>query len=411
MAPRYLPRIVPLLALLAVAAAVLPPTPAQGGSSAAALKSRVDTALRGIGASHVDYVIEDSAIGAVRRHAATATAPASNEKLFTAIAALHLLSPGFRYATQVRTTAPIVNHTIDGDLILVGAGDPTLTFGSLLAMAKRLHALGLRHVSGHLLVDDSRYSHRTIVSGWKHKFVPEETGTVDAFSLDGNQWRHGKSFVADPTPYNAAIWRKELRHAHITVARRTTIQRTPPNTLRLLTHHSATLGVIIAGMLRDSVNFYAEMILREIGAFRSGHGGPATGVAAVRATARDLKLPLGTVHDGSGLSYTDRASPATITAWLDRIKTTTYYNTVYSGLPLSCTTGTLKGRLCGPNVRGRIRAKTGTLNHVSTLSGYLTTNSGHTVTFSILVSGFPDSQYGRIYRHVDAALAQVSIHG
>jgi D-alanyl-D-alanine carboxypeptidase/D-alanyl-D-alanine-endopeptidase (penicillin-binding protein 4) len=407
-----LTRVAPLSLLLAVlAAVVVVPTPAHAGSSAAALKSRIDGALRGIGARQVDYKIEDTGVGTLRRHAATDTAPASNEKLFTAIAALHFLTPGFRYATRVRSTAPILGHVIAGDLVLVGAGDPTLTFADLLRMAKRLRALGLHRVTGHLIVDDSRYSHRTVVAGWKRKFVPEETGTVDAFSLNGNTWRSGRSFEADPTPYNAAIWRKQLARVHITVGRRTEILPAPAGTLPLVIHRSATLATIIASMLTDSVNFYGEMIFRELGAFHSGHGSPSTGVAALRAAARQLRLPLGTVYDGSGLSYSDRQSPSTIVAWLDRIRSTAYYNTIRSGLPLACRTGTLKYRMCGPNLRGRVRAKTGTLNHVSALSGYFPTKSGHFVTFSILVSGFRDSEYNRIYRHVDAALATIATHG
>jgi len=159
------------------------------------------------------------------------------------------------------------------------------------------------------------------------------------------------------------------------------------------------------------VNFNAEMMLREIGALRTGHGSPASGLAAVRAAAHQLHVPIDTIHDGSGLSYTDRTSPATLVAWLNRIRTASYYGTVYYGLPLSCSSGTLRYRLCGPNVRDRIRAKTGTLDHVSALSGYFETKNGHQVTFSVLVSGFPNSHYARIYDHVDAALAAVATRG
>lgn len=402
---------VALAAVAAVATSAAVPSATAAPRSAISLQSRINEALRGVGASHVDYRFAIAGVGTLNRTSTAQTAPASNEKLFTAIAALNVLSPDFRYATTVSSTAPIVQHAIDGDLVLRGAGDPTLTFTNLLTMAKRLHAQGLRHVTGHLIVDDTRYGHRTRVSGWKHKFVPVESGTVDAFSLDQNEWRDGASFDADPTPANSAIWRKELHRAHITVAKRTEIAPQPATAQPLLTHNSAPLHSIIKVMLSDSINFYAEMLLRELGAERSGHGSPSTGVAALRATAGELMLPLDTVHDGSGLSYADRTSPATLVTWLDRIRTAPYFSTVYDGLPRSCATGTLKDRLCGPNVRGRVRAKTGTLNHVSSLSGYFETQSGHHVTFSVLVSGFPDSSYNRIYHHVDSAVAQVSRHG
>jgi D-alanyl-D-alanine carboxypeptidase/D-alanyl-D-alanine-endopeptidase (penicillin-binding protein 4) len=403
-----------LLSIVAIAGTTLSSASAVaavGATTASSVQSRVDSALRGIGASHVDYRIDIDGVGVLDRHASTLTAPASNEKLFTAISALHLLGPDFHYETKVLSTAPIRHHAIDGDLILVGAGDPTLSFSNLVHMAKRLHAKHLTHVTGHLIVDDTRYGKTTRVSGWKHKFVPEESGTVDAFSLNENEWRSGASFESNPTPYNARIWRSELKRAHITVAKRVLVKKAPLNASHLLTHRSASLGAIIEDTLSNSLNFNAEMVLREIGAQRSGHGSPSSGVAAVRATARQLHLPIDTIHDGSGLSYSDRSKPATLVAWLERARTASYYPSIYYGLPLSCRSGTLRYRLCGRNVAGRIRAKTGTLDHVSTLSGYFETKTGHQVTFSVLVSGFPNSRYSRVYDHVDAALAAVAIHG
>ena len=101
--------------------------------------------------------------------------------------------------------------------MLRGSGDPTLTVAILRSLAERLHAKGLRHVTGRLIVDDTRYSHTTRAPGWKHTFVPEETGTVDAFTVDDNEWRGGAAFNADPTVDNAALWRHELKKSHITV--------------------------------------------------------------------------------------------------------------------------------------------------------------------------------------------------
>jgi D-alanyl-D-alanine carboxypeptidase/D-alanyl-D-alanine-endopeptidase (penicillin-binding protein 4) len=144
---------------------------------------------------------------------------------------------------------------------------------------------------------------------------------------------------------------------------------------------------------------------------RTGHGSAASGIATERSVAHALGLPLGTVHDGSGLSYTDRETPATIEAWLLKLKTLPFYDTVFFGLPLSCATGTLENRMCGPNVRDRVRAKTGTLDHVSDLSGYFEAESGRAVTFSILASGFSDNNYTKIYNHVDAALGAISRSG
>jgi D-alanyl-D-alanine carboxypeptidase/D-alanyl-D-alanine-endopeptidase (penicillin-binding protein 4) len=389
--------------IITIASMVLAAPGAQASPSKPHLAAEIRKALRHSTARHLDYRINDTAYGNFSRSPHRASAPASNEKLFTTITLLHLVGPQFRYRTKVFATAPLVGHTIDGDLVVRGSGDPTLTRTGLLDIAKRLHAKGIHHVTGHLVVDDSRYSHQTVVAGWKHSFVPVESGPVSAFTVDHNEWRRGASYDSDPTPGNAKLFRTVLHHAHIRVGRRTEVARKPAGAKLLLLHRSPDLATIVDGTLTDSINFDAEMMLREAGAQRSGHGSPATGIAAVKALAHQLGLPFGAAHDGSGLSYADRETPATITRWLLALRSMQIYTTVYFALPLSCETGTLEHRLCGPNVRGQVRAKTGTLTHISALSGYVTSKSGHPVTFSFLATGVRN--FTKLYAKVDAAVA------
>jgi serine-type D-Ala-D-Ala carboxypeptidase/endopeptidase (penicillin-binding protein 4) len=407
-------------ASLFVALAVLPLScllvatspPAHASSATRSLATRIAAAFHGSTVNHVDYRIEIAGGATISHHANRGSAPASNQKLFTTITLLQMLGHRFRYATTVSGTSRIgAGGTLNGDLVLIGSGDPTLTISDLDLMARQLHAKGLRHVSGRLIVDDSLYSHRTRVNGWKHSFVPVETGTVDAFTVDDNEWRGGASFDADPTHDNALLWRKALKKAHVSVSGRTTIELAPTGLHRLLTHHSPDLGAIVDDTLTNSVNFNAEMMLREAGATLTGYGSPTTGIEAEQAIANELGLPLGTVHDGSGLSDTDRETAATIVRWLNMLKTLGIYHTVYYALPISCYTGTLLGRLCGPNVRGKVRAKTGSIDHIAALSGYTRTNSGRDVTFSFLLSGFKDSNFTRVLDHLDAAVAVIVRNG
>jgi serine-type D-Ala-D-Ala carboxypeptidase/endopeptidase (penicillin-binding protein 4) len=403
------------VALLALGSpALLTATPSAGSpaSTASRLAADVHKALKGSTAEHLDYRIDISGVGTISHDANRLSAPASNEKLFTTITLLQLLGPDFRYKTTVSGTSSIVDGTLDGDLVLRGSGDPTLTKSDLHMFAKRLHAKGLRHVTGNLIVDDTRYSHATRAPGWKHDFVPEESGTVDAFTIDHNVWRGGRSFDADPTPDNAALWRKALKKSHITVRGRTRITAAPATSVNLVTHRSIDLAGLTDATLTYSINFDAEMMLREAGAQLSGHGSPSTGVAAVDAAAKHLGLPIGTVHDGSGLSYADRESPATIVNWLTAIRdlsAPTTYDTVYFALPLGCETGTLENRLCGPNVKGKVRAKTGTLDHVSALSGYVTAKSGDRVVFSFLLSGLKN--FAKAYKRIDSAIGVIVREG
>jgi D-alanyl-D-alanine carboxypeptidase/D-alanyl-D-alanine-endopeptidase (penicillin-binding protein 4) len=391
---------------------VAPPAAGAPRTTTKRLSSEVQQALKHSSSKHVDYAINISNVGTISHDADRLSAPASNEKLFTIITLLQLLGPDFRYDTTVSGTSDVVSGTLDGDLVLRGSGDPTLTKDDLHRFAKRLHARGLRHVTGHLIVDDTRYSHQTLAPGWKHDFVPEESGTVDAFTIDHNVWRGGRAFDADPTPDNARLWRKVLKKSHISVAGSTRIEAAPPTPVLLVTHHSIDLATLIDATLTYSINFDAEMMLREAGAQLTGHGTPTTGIEAVDDAAKKLGLAIGTVHDGSGLSYTDREAPSTILDWLTTIRDLpdpTTYDTVFFAMPLACRTGTLENRLCGPHVKGKVRAKTGTLDHISALSGYVTANSGDRVAFSFLLSGIKN--FTKAYNRVDAAIGVIVRNG
>jgi serine-type D-Ala-D-Ala carboxypeptidase/endopeptidase (penicillin-binding protein 4) len=414
---RMLPRsrvLVVLALALSSAVAFAAPTSARPASAASSLSARVAKAIKGSTASHFDYQISVAGLGTISRGATHSSAPASNEKLFTTATILNRLGPTFRYTTPVSATASIAaNGTLHGDLVITGSGDPTLTTTDLHGLAKQLRRHGLKHVTGRLIVDDSRYSHTTLARGWKRKFLPDESGPVDAFTVNHNEWRGGASFDRNPSRDNAGLWRKVLKKAHITVRGKTTVRHEAVPLRTLVIHHSESLGAVVAGTLTYSINFDAEMMLREAGAQRSGHGSLATGIAAIRAEGHALGVNPGTMYDGSGLSYDDRETPAVVQDWLSalRDRQPSVYSTIYYGVPVSCTSGTLHTRLCGKNVRGRVRAKTGTLDHVTALSGYTTTLSGQQVTFSFLVSGFKDSHFGKVESRVDKAIAAVVIHG
>jgi D-alanyl-D-alanine carboxypeptidase/D-alanyl-D-alanine-endopeptidase (penicillin-binding protein 4) len=359
----------------------------------------VRNALRHSTAKHADYKISIAGIGTISHSPNTSSAPASNEKIFTTGALLARVGPTYRYDTQVFGAAQPVDGTLDGDLVLVGSGDPTLTRGNLGGLAHRLYASGLRRVTGRLVIDDSRYSHDTRAPGWKHDFLPDESGAVDAFSVNNDDWESGAAFLADPSVANAGLWRAALKAAGIHVAGATDIGLAPVNLVPLAAHSSRPLSAIVKVTLHESINYYAEMMLRELGWQYSGRGSRASGTAALRKYARGVSLPVGNVLDGSGLSYRDRETPGNFIAWLTREATLPSYAALYDGLAVSCSSsGTLRYRLCGAHVKGRVHAKTGTLDNITSLSGYTRTEGGKDVTFSFLFSGA---------RSVDTANARI----
>lgn len=393
------------LAALPLTFAVLAATPSTAGvsrSSAATVADHVRQAMSGSTARHADYRFVVDGLGTVSHHAATQTAPASTEKLLTAVTLLEQVGADFHYATSVFGSTPLVGHRLDGDLVLKGSGDPTLTRADLAQLAQRVHRAGVHQVTGHVVVDDSRYGHTTIAPGWKSSFVPTETGPVDAFTVDRNTWRHGRSFDANPSHANAVLWRDALRKAHVKVHSAVRVEPAPLALTPIATHNSGPLREIVARTLTVSDNFYAEMMLREAGAERNGHGTRGSGVRAVQNEATAIGVRIGRVYDGSGLSYRDRESPATLIAWLQAAQQLTSYPTLYASLPVSCRTGTLEHRLCGKHVGGKVHAKTGTLNGINALAGWATTRHGRVMTFAVLLSGERSSYRG--LAHLDAAV-------
>jgi D-alanyl-D-alanine carboxypeptidase/D-alanyl-D-alanine-endopeptidase (penicillin-binding protein 4) len=181
----------------------------------------------------------------------------------------------------------------------------------------------------------------------------------------------------------------------------------PATPVPLVSHESRPLSKIVSMTLRESINYYAEMMLRELGFQYSGHGSRASGIAAIRNYAKGLGLPVGRLEDGSGLSYDNRETPGTFIAWLAKLPTQPLtYRTVYDGLATSCSPdGTLKYRMCGPRMKHRVHAKTGTLTHITSLSGYTETERNRFVIFSFVFSGVRSVTTAN--RHIDAALGAI----
>jgi PBP4 family serine-type D-alanyl-D-alanine carboxypeptidase len=142
----------------------------------------------------------------------------------------------------------------------------------------------------------------------------------------------------------------------------------------LVTIYSPRLTEILEFMDHNSDNFTAEMLLKAIGAQKSGYGTTADGAAVVRRVLGDAGVPLAGVRiaDGSGLSRWDRVTGQEIGALLLAIwRNPTFRAVVLGALPVAGESGTLADRMTTPPALGIVRAKTGTTDIASALSGYV----------------------------------------
>lgn len=311
--------------------------------------------------------------------------PASNQKLWTAAGARLLLPSEFTFPTAFYTTGSISNGVLSGDLVVVGGGDPTITTAgkthSLDALAETIKERGILRIDGRVVIDETRFDTVRTPGGWE-PWQLEFVGPLSAFMVDWNNIRKEVEFMEQPTLKNAERFIERLSKAGVEVARGPAVEPKPPGATLLFTESAGSLTKLLTFMLSESDNVMSESFVREIGWRVKGRGTTPDGLAAIdEAIAARLCLPRqGINDDGSGVSHYSRHSARYFRTLLEVLPTSDL-------LAVSGKTGTLKSRLSAPDVAGRVAAKTGTVRGGRSLSGYATTASGRTATFSILANG------------------------
>jgi D-alanyl-D-alanine carboxypeptidase/D-alanyl-D-alanine-endopeptidase (penicillin-binding protein 4) len=171
-----------------------------------------------------------------------------------------------------------------------------------------------------------------------------------------------------------------------------TVASPVPTRVVLADHTSPPLTEAIKVVNKDSKNLHAEMLLRTLGRVRNNQGSLEAGLAALNsfATQQVGILPGETYFsDGSGLSRGDLMAPQAAVKLLLYMTTSPNYQAFYNSLPISGLDGTLAHRLLSDDVKGRIHAKTGSVEHVNTLSGYMDLPSGKRLVFSTMLNNHP----------------------
>jgi PBP4 family serine-type D-alanyl-D-alanine carboxypeptidase len=178
----------------------------------------------------------------------------------------------------------------------------------------------------------------------------------------------------------------------------------------LARHESAPFSVIAAYFLKNSQNFAAEMVLKTLGRSAGGEGTTDAGRRVVLDTLTSWGIPADSVVvvDGSGLSRYNYVTSQTIVAVLKRMWMDDRHRTPFTAsLAVAGRDGTLDKRMRGTALEGRVEAKTGTLSNVRALSGYLETQSGDVLVFSMIANHFT-AKSAEIDAIVERALARLA---
>jgi D-alanyl-D-alanine carboxypeptidase/D-alanyl-D-alanine-endopeptidase (penicillin-binding protein 4) len=365
---------------IACSAALLPATSVQ----ASGLCDQMQGWLTRGGGQASGLLVVDSETGQVvcARAAGTQRPLASNMKLFTTSTALTRLGPDSRIPTRVFSDGQLDSKgVLHGSLYLQGGGDPALgtpTFydsylaglgTNLFALKPQIRAAGIRAVTGRLYADDTIFDRLRGVADSGYATSPY-IGPLSGLAFDsGFAGSTAAGFSSDPAKLAATKLARALRGAGIRITPKVALGATPPGSDQIAVVRSPTLSQIVNTTDVYSDNFFAEMLLKLLGARFGGTGSTAAGAAVVERFARQLGSGVHAV-DGSGLTRSGRASPSQVVALLQAMRGSPVHDEFIQDLALAGEEGTVADRMHGTPAAGHCRTKTGTLTGVSNLSGY-----------------------------------------
>lgn len=207
--------------------------------------------------------------------------------------------------------------------------------------------------------------------------------------------------VDDPAKFAARVFEQALEDQGVRVSKRAIATAQVPLTAKIVTaHDSPALSTVLRAMNKESDNYIAESVLKTLGAETRGPGvtTPATwaeGTAAVTTALGKIGLPPGTYRadNGSGLFDASTVSPHQLVTLLRAARKDYRIGPdLVASLPTGGVDGTLAKRWRDHAARGRVRAKTGTLNAVVSLAGYVGVDEAHPIAFAIVCNDVPQGQ-------------------
>lgn len=370
------------------------PAPARA-LSPAALTVKLTRELRLAGPSSGAYAVDlDSGRALVSIRASVARPPASVNKLFTTSTALARLGPDATFDTAVLRKGTA--------LYVRGAGDPTLSTARLSQLARSV-ASEVDDASA-VVGDETLFDQRRGSFDSGFALDSDVEGQLGALVVDRG-YTHGR-FQPFPGLFAAGRFTAALRAAKVHVGG-TRVGATPGDAEEVAVTPSATVQRLIAATNVPSDNFYAEMLLKDLGAREGSAGTTAQGADVVERYLGTLGVHA-TVVDGSGLSRADRAAPSQVVGLLKALDRDSLGATFTGSLAVTGRSGTVAKRMRGTAASGACRVKTGTLRGVSNLAGVCATRGGRRVAFAWLMSGVNPVGARRIQDRMTAALASVS---
>lgn len=432
-----------------------------GASVHAELPASVADALKNAGipqqsvAVYVQAVASESPL--VRYNANQSLNPASVMKLVTTNAALELLTPTYRWKTEVYKNGQVTNGVLDGDLIIKGYGDPNFKAQEFWRLLMSLQQAGIKQIKGDFIIDKSVFEKN---AGDNNTFDDETwrayNATPTAFLVNGRSTSF--KFSAEEGNVNIAqefelpelkiinkmtlkqgacgAWRNNMRYIVNTFDNRATVTfsgsytadcgekylelsifddeqyafytfkklwqelggqfngvlkilATPDTAIKVIEQVSDPLGYVVRDINKWSNNLMARQLLLTVAL--ENNGAPATeakGSAAIKnwLASKGFRFDELVIENGSGLSRLERISAE----HLGQMLVSAYHGAVMpelmASMPILSKDGTVTGRLRDSLSNGRAHLKTGSLNGVNAIAGYVLDANAHRHVLVMMVN-------------------------
>lgn len=412
--------------------------------------------------------------------------PASVMKLFTAATALEKISPSHTFKTAIYTDGKIKDGTLQGDIYLIGQGDPTLTQEDLKKLAVAVKEKGIHTINGNIYGDDTWYDNVRLSQDLNWSDEPYYTGAqISALTLSPNddydagtvivevypgakvgeqakiglvpkndyvhivnetttvkkngdksitaERLHGTNTIVvkgtvpvggsksriwasvwEPTGYATHIFKWALEKVGIQLPSVYKIEqgKMPKNANLLTEINSMPLEKLLIPFMKLSNNGHGEVLVKEMGKVVGGEGSWDKGLGVMNETLNEMGLETNTLlfRDGSGMSHKTLVTANEVTNLLHAAQLKSWYPAFLESLPIAGNDerfkgGTLRYRMTNTVVAGKVRAKTGSLNGVTSLAGYLETTSGEELIFSIIINNHLDDS---VYEVIDQMVVMLA---
>jgi serine-type D-Ala-D-Ala carboxypeptidase/endopeptidase (penicillin-binding protein 4) len=224
------------------------------------------------------------------------------------------------------------------------------------------------------------------------------TGTLPVTSKGEKEWMG----VWEPTRYALALFKQSLIEQGIQLSGNVKTGTAPTQAKIVHTHNSIKIADLLVPFMKLSNNGHAETLVKEMGRVVKGEGSWEKGIEVMEAELAKFGINTETLvlRDGSGISHVNLVPAAQLSHLLVAVQQQSWFPAFLHSLPVAGVSGKMEGgslrsRMKGADLKGKVFAKTGTISTVSTISGYVTTKSGQTMIFSIMLNNLMDEAKGK----------------